>query len=214
MSDQDPFSRFRDVFDEAAATGMTDPNAMILSTVASDGRPSSRAVLLKDFDERGFVFYTNLESRKGRDISDRPDVCLIFYWRELNKQVRIEGRAEQVSDEEADAYFATRPRGSQLGAWASRQSRPLKSRAELLAAVAKFEARFLVRVPRPPHWSGYRVVPEYFEFWVAGAFRLHDPHGLRARGRRRLDVVQALPLTRMGKLPTLAGRRAAPPRRC
>lgn len=174
MTDPNPFSRFREVFAEAEATGVTDPNAMILSTVDTEGRPSSRAVLLKGFDERGFVFYTNLESRKGREILARPDVCLIFYWRELDHQVRIEGRAEQVSDAEADAYFATRPRGSQLGAWASRQSRPMKGRGELLAAVAKYQARFLFKVPRPPHWSGFRVVPSAFEFWVAGKFRLHD----------------------------------------
>ena len=174
MSVQDPFERFREVFAEARATGMSDPNAMMLSTVGEGGRPSARMVLLKDFDERGFVFYTNLESRKGREILAHPEVCLLFYWRELDKQVRIEGRAEQVSDEEADAYFATRPHGSQVGAWASRQSRPMKSRAELLAAVAKVELRYPVRVPRPPHWSGFRVVPRVFEFWVSGRFRLHD----------------------------------------
>ena len=174
MSGQNPFDRFREVFDEARASGMSDPNAMVLSTVGEDGRPSSRAVLLKDFDEHGFVFYTNLESRKGREILAHPEVCLLFYWRELGKQVRVEGRAEQVSDEEADAYFASRSHGSQLGAWASRQSRPMKSRAELLAEVAKVQLRFPGKVPRPPHWSGFRVVPRSFEFWVAGKFRLHD----------------------------------------
>ena len=177
MSDKrptDPFARFEGVFDRALATGMANPNAMVVSSVDGDGRPSSRAILLKGFDRRGFVFYTNLESRKGREILANPHVALHFYWRELDEQIRIEGVAERVSDEEADAYFATRPRGSQLGAWASRQSRPMKSRAELLAAVAKVEARYLGKIPRPPHWSGFRVVPDRFEFWVAGRFRLHD----------------------------------------
>jgi pyridoxamine 5'-phosphate oxidase len=154
---------------------MDDPNAMLVSSVDADGRPSARTVLLKSFDDQGFVFYTNYESRKGRQILANPNVSLHFFWRELERQVGIEGVAERVTDEEADAYFATRPRGSQLGAWASRQSRPMPSRATLLAEVAKVEARYLGRsVPRPPHWSGFRVVPRRFEFWVAGRFRLHD----------------------------------------
>ncbi len=170
----DPLERFRAFFDEAAATGMDDPNAMVVSSVDAEGRPSSRVVLLKDFDAEGFVFYTNLESRKGREIQTNPDVSLSFYWRETGKQVVVRGRAEPVSDAEADAYFATRPRTAQLGAWASQQSRPLASRAQLLARVAKYEAKYLGAVPRPPHWSGFRVVPSYIELWVAGAFRLHD----------------------------------------
>ena len=172
---EDPIERFRKVFEEAVATGMADPNAMIVSSVDGSGRPSSRAVLLKDFDDAGFVFYTNLESRKGVEIQGNPHVSLSFYWRELKKQVHVRGRAEQVGDDEADAYFATRPRTAQLGAWASRQSRPMEGRAQLMARVAKFEARFLTGpVERPPHWSGFRVVPRTIEFWVAGAFRLHD----------------------------------------
>ena len=172
---EDPIERFREFFEEASATDMDDPNAMIVSSVDAEGRPSSRVVLLKDFDAEGFVFYTNLESRKGREIQTNPDVSLSFYWRETGKQVVVRGRAEPVSDAEADAYFATRPRTSQLGAWASQQSRPLKSRAHLMARVAKYEAKFLTgAVPRPPHWSGFRVVPSYIELWVAGAFRLHD----------------------------------------
>lgn len=171
----EPFARFREVLSEAEATGMPNPNAMTVSTVDAAGQPSSRLVLLKGFDERGFVFYTNLESRKGQEIAGNRQVSLNFYWRQLDKQVVVLGTAEPVSDEEADAYYATRPRGSQLGAWASRQSRPLPGKAQLVAEVAKLEARYLGRsIPRPPHWSGFRVVPHWIEFWVAGAFRLHD----------------------------------------
>lgn len=170
----DPIDRFREFFEEAAATGMEDPNAMVVSSVDADGRPSSRVVLLKDFDAEGFVFYTNLESRKGREIRTNPNVSLSFFWRETGKQVVVRGRAALVDDAEADAYFATRPRTSQLGAWASEQSRPLAGRTQLLARVAKYEAKYLGAVPRPPHWSGFRVVPSYIELWVAGAFRLHD----------------------------------------
>ncbi len=175
LSREDPFKRFREIFEEAKATGIDDPNAMVVSTVDAEGRPSARQVLLKDFDERGFVFYTNFESRKGTEILGNPNVSLNFYWRETRKQVIVRGRAEPVSGEEADAYFATRPRTSQLGAWASHQSRPLKNRAQLMARVAKYEAKYLTgAVPRPPHWSGFRVVPSTIELWIAGAFRLHD----------------------------------------
>jgi pyridoxamine 5'-phosphate oxidase len=171
----EPFNRFREFLSEAEATGMADPNAMVVSSVDREGQPSSRVVLLKGFDERGFVFYTNFESRKGREILGHPKVSLSFFWRELSKQVVVLGTAEQVSDEEADAYFATRHRTSQLGAWASQQSRPLPGRAHLLAEVAKLEAHYLGRsIPRPPHWSGFRVVPHWIELWVAGTFRLHD----------------------------------------
>ena len=175
MDFTDPFERFREIFARAEAEVGKLPNAMTVSTVAPDGQPTTRYVLLKDFDERGFVFYTNFESRKGRHILASPKVALNFYWRDLDVQIQIEGTAEPVSDEEADAYFATRPRDSQLGAWASRQSRPLESRARLLADVAKFEARYLGReVPRPPHWSGFRVVPHRMEFWTNKPFRLHE----------------------------------------
>ncbi len=170
---EDPIERFRELFEEAVATGIDDPNAMVVSSVDAEGRPSSRVVLLKGFDASGFVFYTNFESRKGTEILGNPNVSLSFYWRETRKQVTIRGRAEPVSGEEADAYFATRARTSQLGAWASQQSRPLKNRAYLLARVAKYEAKFLGPVPRPPHWSGFRVVPATIEIWVAGVFRLH-----------------------------------------
>jgi pyridoxamine 5'-phosphate oxidase len=171
----EPFDRFRETLAEAEAHGMVDPNAMVVSSVGPEGQPSSRVVLLKGADERGFVFYTNLESRKGREIRAHAKVSLSFFWREMGKQVVVLGTAERVSDEEADAYFATRPRGSQVGAWASQQSRPLPGRAHLVAEVAKLEAHYLGRpIPRPPHWSGFRVVPHWIEFWVAGTFRLHD----------------------------------------
>ncbi|MDX2197660.1 MAG: pyridoxamine 5'-phosphate oxidase [Phycisphaerae bacterium] len=175
MSERNPIELFRKVYAAAVATGMRDPNAMCLATIDPDGGPSTRMVLLKDFDEQGFVFYTNLESRKGLAIRSNPKVALTFYWRELQRQVQVRGVAQPVSDAEADAYFATRPRGSQLGAWASLQSRPLKSRMALLLEVAKIEARHLGRsIPRSPVWSGFRVVPHAIEFWKAGAFRLHD----------------------------------------
>ncbi|HEX9940896.1 MAG TPA: pyridoxamine 5'-phosphate oxidase [Thermoanaerobaculia bacterium] len=172
----EPFVRFREFLAEAEATGMADPNAMVVSSVDAAGQPSSRVVLLKGFDERGFVFYTNLESRKGREILGNPKVSLNLFWRDLGKQIVVLGTAERVSDEEADAYFATRPRGSQIGAWASQQSRPLPGgRAHLAAEVARLEAHYLGRpIPRPPHWSGFRIVPYWIEFWISGAFRLHD----------------------------------------
>jgi len=173
---REPFDRFREIYDEAVGSGMADPNAMVVSSVDAAGQPSSRVVLLKSFDERGFVFFTNLESRKGREILAHPKVSLDFFWRELGRQVVVLGTAEKVADEEADAYFATRARGSQLGAWVSQQSRPLPGgRAFLVAEVARLEAHYLGRkIARPPHWSGFRVVPHWIEIWVAGSFRLHD----------------------------------------
>lgn len=174
MSEKDPFERFQKIFAEAWKAGIKNAHAMTLSTVDSEGRPSSRQVLLKHVDDRGFVFYTNLESRKGEEIGANPRVSLNFYWRELDKQVSILGDAEPVSDREADEYFASRDRGSRLGAWASRQSRPLSSRAHLVAEVAKVQARYPTAIPRPPFWSGFRVVPVAFDFWTQGRFRLHD----------------------------------------
>ncbi len=192
MSEPNPFVRFGALFDRVVASGMTDPNAMVLATTDDAGRPWTRVVLLKDFDERGLVFFTNLDSRKGRHLAARPDVSLHFFWRMLearNRQVIVGGRAEPVTDAEADAYFATRPRGSQIGAWASRQSQPLASRQALLDAVAAVESRFPDSVPRPPHWSGFRVVPHFFEFWNEGEFRLHERTVYEPEGddwRRRL----------------------------
>ena len=171
----EPFEIFRDWFAEAQEKEPNDPNAMAVATVDQEGRPSVRMVLLKAWDESGFVFYTNLESRKGREITANPNVALLFHWKSLRRQVRIEGRAEPVTAEEADAYFASRPRDSQIGAWASSQSRPLDSRATFLGRIAKEAARFgLGAVPRPPFWSGFRVVPERIEFWEDRQFRLHE----------------------------------------
>ena len=172
---RDPFARFCDLYGRAVSTGLTEANAMVVSSADGQGRPSSRVVLLKHFDREGFVFYTNLESRKGREILARPDVSLNFFWREPKEQVCVFGRAELVSDAEADAYFATRSRNSQLGAWASQQSRPLENREQLVADFEGVSRRFDGRdVPRPPHWTGLRVVPRRFEFWVARDHRLHD----------------------------------------
>jgi len=172
---QDPIQRFAAVYAEAKKTIPVDPNAMIVSTVGADGRPSSRVVLLKEFDERGFVFFTNFQSRKGQELLAHPYAALCFYWPQLERQVRIEGRAEPVSEAEADAYFQSRPRGSQIGAWASHQSQPLNSREELEERVEALERQYESKtVPRPPHWSGFRVVPERIEFWHARPSRLHE----------------------------------------
>lgn len=171
----DPVRLFQDWMAEAARTEPNDPNAMTLATCTPDGRPSARIVLLKDVDARGFVFYTNHQGRKGREVLANPFAALLFHWKTLGRQVRVEGGVEGVTDDEADAYYATRPRVSRLGAWASEQSRPLASRAELERRVAEFDARFPGEsIPRPPHWSGFRVVPERVEFWQDMPFRLHD----------------------------------------
>ncbi|MDB5411376.1 MAG: pdxH [Rhodospirillales bacterium] len=170
-----PFDEFKSWLDEAWKSEPADAHAMSVATVGPDGKPSSRIVLLKGFDERGFVFYTNTLSRKGRELAERPAAALSFHWKSLLRQVRIEGEVERVSDSEADEYFATRPRDSQIGAWASDQSQPLESRAVFEARIAEMNARFEGgAVPRPPHWSGYRVVPAVIEFWQDRPFRLHD----------------------------------------
>lgn len=170
----EPIEQFARWFAEAAGRE-PEANAMTVATVAADGAPSARMILLKGVDERGFVFYTNLDSRKGGELGANPHVALCFHWKSLGRQVRIEGMVERVSEGEADAYFATRPRESQLGAWASDQSRPLESRARLEERVADEEKRFAGGpIPRPPHWSGYRVLPSRIEFWESRPFRLHE----------------------------------------
>jgi pyridoxamine 5'-phosphate oxidase len=171
----DPFALFDEWLAEARAGEPNDPEAMALATADSEGRPSARMVLLKARDSRGFTFHTNLESRKGSEIAANPHAALLFHWKSLRRQVRIEGTVEQVTEEEGDAYFATRSRGSQLSAWASDQSRPLESRAEFEARYAEATASFEGRdVPRPPHWTGLRVVPERIEFWNDREFRMHE----------------------------------------
>ncbi|HVJ54561.1 MAG TPA: pyridoxamine 5'-phosphate oxidase [Aliidongia sp.] len=171
----DPLVLFDDWFEAAKAAEPNDPNAMSLATTAADGMPSVRIVLLKGVDARGFVFYTNVESRKGLELAANANAALCFHWKSLRRQIRIEGSVERVTAAEADAYYASRPRDSRIGAWASEQSRPLASRAEFEARIREFEARYPGdAVPRPEHWSGYRVVPRYFEFWQDRPFRLHD----------------------------------------
>ncbi len=170
-------AEFARLFDEAAAAGEPDRTAMTLATASLDARPSARTVLLKAFDPRGFVFYTHLDGRTGRELQDNPYAALLFYWPRVRRgvQVRIEGRVHMVPDEEADAYFASRPRGSQIGAWASLQSETLDARETFDARVAEAERQFEGRdVPRPPRWTGFRVRPRWIEFWHAGEFRLHD----------------------------------------
>lgn len=171
----DPFILFDAWHEEAKSEEINDPNAMALATVGPDGMPAQRMVLLKDVSDGGFVFYTNYESRKGTHVLAHPRVALLFHWKSLRRQVRIEGEATQVDPEEADAYFASRAKQSQIGAWASQQSRPLESRHALEKRVAQYAAKYgLGTVPRPPHWSGFRVTPRLIEFWKDGAFRLHD----------------------------------------
>ncbi len=171
----DPVNLFARWFQAAKTKEINDPNAMTVATVDEDGLPSARMVLLKDFDQDGFVFYTNHSSRKGQAIYDNPAVALLFYWKSLRRQVRIEGEAVPVSEAEADAYFASRSRGSQIGAWASLQSQPLDSRETLKQRVADLEAQYDGKdVPRPPHWSGFRVKPKRMEFWEDMPFRLHN----------------------------------------
>ncbi len=179
-SAEEPYALFAEWLREAEASEPNDPNAMALATVDADGLPNVRMVLLKGVDgadatPRGFVFYTNLESAKGRELLETPKAALCFHWKSLRRQVRVRGLVSAVSDSEADAYYATRARGSRLGAWASAQSRPLESRFALEKAVAAITARYPIgEIPRPPHWSGFRIVPLDIEFWHDRPFRLHD----------------------------------------
>jgi len=171
----DPFALFAAWMAEASAKEINDPNAMTLATATAGGVPSARIVLLKGVDPRGFVFYTNTRSRKGAELTENPAAALLFHWKTLQRQIRIEGRVEHVTDTEADTYYASRPRISRLGAWASIQSRRLGERGELEARLKSYEAEYPGEdIPRPPHWSGYRLLPDYLEFWQDMPFRLHD----------------------------------------
>jgi pyridoxamine 5'-phosphate oxidase len=172
---EDPIPLFEAWMAEAAKSEPNDPNAVCLATSTPDGRPSARMVLLKGVDARGFVFYTNLESRKGGELIANPFAAMCFHWKTLQRSVRVEGAIEQVSAEEADAYYASRARGSRIGAWASRQSRPLEGRFALEKAVAEYTVKFGIgEIPRPAHWSGFRLLPSRIEFWRDMPFRLHE----------------------------------------
>jgi pyridoxamine 5'-phosphate oxidase len=170
----DPMEQFRAWFEAAAASGALEPTAATLATADAAGRPSARVVLLKGYDARGFVFFTNYESRKGRELAANPSAALVFYWAPLNRQVRIEGEVERTARAESEAYFATRPLGARLGAWASRQSRPLGGREELERRTLELAERFGEEVPLPEHWGGFRLLPRAIEFWQGRPSRLHD----------------------------------------
>lgn len=191
----DPIGMFRHWFDDTVAAGVYEPNAMVVATVSAAGRPSARMVLLKGADEQGFVFFTNYESRKGRELDANPAASLLFPWHELQRQVRIEGTATRVTHGESEAYFAARPRGAQLGAWASPQSREVASRADLDDLYSGVEERFsdAGEVPLPPEWGGYRVKPEVVEFWQGRKERMHDRLVYRREDETRWKVTRLAP---------------------
>ncbi|MDQ4106639.1 MAG: pyridoxamine 5'-phosphate oxidase [Actinomycetota bacterium] len=189
-----PVDQFRRWFEEALEADLHEPNGVVLATATPDGRPSARVVLLKGFDERGFVFYTNYEGRKARELERNPYCALLFYWGELERQVRVEGRASRVPDRESDAYFAARPRGSRLGAWASEQSQPVESRGALEERLKELESEYEGReIPRPPFWGGYRVEPESMEFWQGRESRLHDRLLYRGSGGGAWEIRRLQP---------------------
>jgi len=195
MTQEGPFPLFKEWFDEACRRELVNPNAMALATADDKGRPTARTVLLKGWDERGLVFYTNLESRKGHQIAANPYAALLFYWRALARQIHIEGPLAAVDAAEADAYFATRPRESQLAAWASRQSRPMAGgRRDFEEAYEHASRRFEdIDVPRPPFWSGFRLAPERIEFWEEGGYRMHYRREYRHRADGEWDVAELFP---------------------
>jgi len=173
-ANENPFVQFKLWYEEMLATDILEPAAFVLSTSTKDGKPSSRVLLLKQFDETGYIFFTNYESRKGKEIEENPHGAMLFFWDKLERQIRIEGRIEKISSIESDKYFQTRPYTSKLGTWASEQSSPLSSRFKLIRKVAQYMARYPVNVPLPPNWGGYRLIPDVFEFWQGRVSRLHD----------------------------------------
>jgi pyridoxamine 5'-phosphate oxidase len=191
----EPIGQFRGWFEEALAADLREPNAVTLATATPEGRPSARVVLLKGFDERGFVFYTSYGGRKGRELEENPYCALVFYWGELERQVRVEGTASRVPGEESDEYYRSRPRGSRLGAWASAQSEAVEGREHLERRLGELEAEYEGReIPRPPFWGGYRVEPETVEFWQGRENRLHDRlHYRRAGGAGGWDRLRLQP---------------------